>query len=96
VDKNRWLWIAVLWHAIADGGAVYLVTAVNPYAAELWIGAVCLASLVIIYLLSDFKVNKTGAVPAGIQEGIPHDLPNSVEVTDEHIERTRYTTDFSD
>ena len=89
-SQSRWLWMAVLWHTIANAGAVYLVTEINPYAAEVWMGFVCLASFVIIYLLRDSKDDQYSSQPSTRQDGNHHDLPKSVEVTNEHIEGTRY------
>jgi len=94
--QSRWLWMALLWHTIANTGAVYLVMEVNPYAAEVWMGVVCLASFVIIYLLRDSRVDQNASLPSTTQGGIHHDLQKSVQVTYEHIEGTRYIENITD
>lgn len=46
-----WVWLAVGWHALMDGGAVYVVGNWGAYPAEVWIGGGALLSLGIIFLL---------------------------------------------
>jgi uncharacterized membrane protein YhfC len=94
--QGRWLWLAVLWHTIANAGAVYIVTEINPYAAEVWMGFVCLVSFVIIYLLRDSNDNQNGSHPPTIEYDNLPDLPKSVELTDEHLEGSRYSLNSSD
>ena len=73
--QKRWLLFAILWHAAADAGAVYLVQVVNPYAAEIWVGVVCLISLLMIYLLRYNSVNEKDEDDPKFELEITNDLP---------------------
>jgi len=84
--QSRWLLLAVLWHTLVNAGAVYLALEVNPYAAEVWMAAVCLVSFMIIYILRDSKGNQNGYQPSTLEDGNHHDLPINIEVTAEHKE----------
>jgi len=47
----RWLWLAVAWHTIVDGLAVYSVSNWGMYLTEVLIGVCAVASIVIIFAL---------------------------------------------
>ena len=47
----RWLWLAVLWHALIDGIAVYTIVVWGPYETEAMVAGLALVSLAIILLL---------------------------------------------
>ena len=46
--QSRWLWFAVLWHAVIDAGAVYLIAKFGVYVTEAAIG---LSAVINIYLI---------------------------------------------
>jgi uncharacterized membrane protein YhfC len=46
-----WVWLAVLWHAIADAGAVYVNAKWGVYAAEATVAACTLISLGMLFAL---------------------------------------------
>jgi hypothetical protein len=94
--QRRWLWLAVFWHTIANAGAVYIVTEVNPYAAEAWMGFVCLVSFVIIYLLHDSNSHQNNSHPPTLKDENHHDPPKSVELAGDQIEGTHYSRNSPD
>ena len=49
--KPVWFWIALFWHAIVDGLAVYLMPLVGALAIELVVGICAAISLVILFRL---------------------------------------------
>jgi uncharacterized membrane protein YhfC len=94
--KFRWVWLAVLWHAILDASAVYLlgVWAAYPwalYAIEGVIGVAALISLAII-----FALRQPEPEPAAPEEMAPLPAPVNepvlipIEETFENLNKTRY------
>jgi uncharacterized membrane protein YhfC len=49
--KPVWFWIALFWHAIVDGLAVYLMPMIGALAIELVVGVCAAISLVILFRL---------------------------------------------
>jgi uncharacterized membrane protein YhfC len=49
--KPVWFWMALLWHAIVDASAVYLLPVIGALAVELLIGIFAAISLVILFRL---------------------------------------------
>ena len=92
----RWLWFAVLWHALADAGAVYFALEVNQYSAEVWIGIVCVASLWIIFALKGSNPIHIDEEHPQKQVGQDQDLNEHIEINKEQVERTRYYTDIQE
>jgi uncharacterized membrane protein YhfC len=63
--KPVWFWIALLWHAIVDALAVYLMPVIGAMAIELLIGIFAVISLVILFRLRPRFVQepKVEAIP---------------------------------
>ena len=70
--QHIWFWLAVLWHAVIDAGAVYLVQQIDPLVLEGIIGVGAAISIVIVLWLkpkfpmvdnaeADEQANETGA-----------------------------------
>lgn len=86
----KWLWFAILWHAIVDAGAVYLVQTISPYAAELWLGLVFLLSFGLIFALRDPYSGASGvdiSPPPKKEEESPI---YKIEITKEKLNQSRY------
>ncbi|MGE5249767.1 MAG: YhfC family glutamic-type intramembrane protease [Bacteroidota bacterium] len=49
--KPVWFWLAVLWHAVVDGVAVYIAGRLGVIAAEVAVGLMAAASLWILFAL---------------------------------------------
>jgi uncharacterized membrane protein YhfC len=85
----RWLWLAVAWHALVDGLAVYGISYWGAYTTEIAIGVVALASLAIIFALRQPE-------PPQLEESLPplepvkSMPPLQIEETTENLEQTRY------
>ncbi|MEP7137916.1 MAG: YhfC family glutamic-type intramembrane protease [Chloroflexota bacterium] len=47
--KPIWFWIALLWHAIVDGLAVYLMPSLGAIGIEIVVGVLAVISLVILF-----------------------------------------------
>ena len=90
----RWVWLAVLWHALADAGAVYFALEVNQYIAEVWIGIVCAASLWIIYALRGANLTHIDEDPPQKQVGQDQNLNEHSGITKEQLQHTRYYKDI--
>lgn len=86
--SNRWLILAILWHALVNGVSLVALTLWGAVAAE---GAIVIAaaiSLAIIFRLrGENEGDETGEAPAAPRE--PAD-PKALDVTDEMLERSKY------
>ena len=59
-----WFWIALLWHALVDAAAVYLLPTIGALAIELVIGIFAAISLVIVFRLRQkFNQPPAGTTP---------------------------------
>ena len=84
--QRRWVWIAILWHALIDGVvAVWIVRTYGIYAAEATIGAFALVNLGIIFALRQPRPTPPEE-PVHLPAFIPTELPETVE----ELERTKY------
>ncbi len=70
--KPLWFWLAVLWHALVDAAAVYLLPLVGVTGVEIVVGALALVSLVILFRLRKvFEKRDTSDVQKAVQNGEP-------------------------
>ena len=86
--KFGWVWLAVLWHALTDGVAVYALGAgFSPLVIEGVVGLFAIVSVVIIFGLHQ---------PEPQQELVSHPAAvvvfstKPLEETDENLEKTRF------
>lgn len=97
-----WLWLAVLWHALVDGVAVYTASVWGIYQSEAMIAGFALISLAIILILRPseqpdliYHEGPAGAVPGKSLLETPQaettgsELPE-IEETPENLDKTRY------
>jgi len=89
--RIRWLFLAILWHALIDAGVVFSAGHLSIYLVEGIVALFGLTSLGIIALLykREPKSEIEGGPPA-IEQPPPFSL-TSVEITEEKLEETRYT-----
>jgi uncharacterized membrane protein YhfC len=94
--KFRWVWLAVLWHAVIDASTVYFsriwaVYAWMPYAVEGLIGIAALISIGII-----FAVRQPEPQPVETEEPVSMPAPilaptlDPIAETTENLEKTRF------
>ena len=87
----RWLWVAILWHAILDAAAVYAISTWGTYAAEALIGVSALLSLgIILALRSPEPLEEEPASPAPLPELVNPQHLEQVEITPAKLDDTRY------
>jgi uncharacterized membrane protein YhfC len=86
--QGWWLWLAVLWHAMIDGLAVYSASKLNTYAVEGIVGLLSLISLGIIFALRQPVPSE--AQPSTEALPLPEFKPPVVEETPENLDNTRY------
>jgi uncharacterized membrane protein YhfC len=82
-----WLLLAILWHALANALAVYLMVTTNPYVTEGAVAVMALFSAILIFAL------RTPDPPAVAIEPLPPLLspaPRSLDLSSEKVENTRY------
>jgi uncharacterized membrane protein YhfC len=92
--KFRWVWLAILWHAVLDASAVYFSVAWRaypwwPYAIEGLIGIEALISIAIIFALRQPEPSvpeEMAPLPAPVKEMVLIPL----EETSENLDKTRY------
>ena len=66
--KPIWFWIAVLWHALVDGLAVYLMPSVGAVGIEAVVGVCAIISLFILFKMKSMFVEpQAGEVPLATQ-----------------------------
>ena len=85
--QSRWLWLAVGWHALADGFAVISAGIWGVYLTEAFIGMFALASLGIIFALRQPEPEQPLAPPLPVAP-LPEIIP--VEENPENLDTTRY------
>jgi uncharacterized membrane protein YhfC len=91
--QNRWLWLAVGWHAFLDGSAVYALPHWGAYATEALIGGMALVSVAIIFLLRQPEPVQPEEqaqtyIPLNVNEVISR-LPQLEEIPDK-LDQTRF------
>lgn len=90
--QSRWLWFAILWHALLDAVAVVGVRTWGAYVTEALVLIFSLASLGIIFALRSKEPDsedEEDAEVGNIQTGQAELLP--IEETEQNIDQTRFT-----
>jgi uncharacterized membrane protein YhfC len=100
--QARWLWLAVGWHALLDGVAVFATGMWGAYLVEALLAGFALANLGIIFALrgSDEDEVDTQLLSAQVENGSGADLPTSnipaypdlpdVDETPDNLDESRY------
>ncbi len=89
--QNRWLWLAVAWHALIDAVAVYSVATWGPYLTEALLAVETVFAVLVIFALRQPETPQPEA-PAPSPSTHPlngNSLP-VIEETLENIEGTRF------
>jgi uncharacterized membrane protein YhfC len=85
--QNRWLWLAIGYHALIDAVAVYATSKLNPYWVEGIVGLFALISLGIIFIL-----HSPEPVDAGTPiTGTPLVTLPVFEPTTEQLDNSKYS-----
>lgn len=87
-NKTRWLFLAIAWHAVVDGVAVFLVRTQSLYLTEFSIGVMSLLSLAAIFALRQPE-SKTTIAPLPLPEVIRPNL-DALEPDAEKLDESRY------
>jgi len=82
-----WVWLAVLYHAALDAGAVLLSVHAGALATEGLAGAFALISLLLIFLLRRPEPTEELPPPA---PPAPVFMPKPLEATSDKLDQTRY------
>jgi uncharacterized membrane protein YhfC len=83
-----WLFVAIGYHALVDGSAVFARPYLSVYGLEAVVGVFAVLSLAIIFLLCQPEP-VTEPEPAPVSP-IPAPVVKPIEETDENLEKTRY------
>jgi hypothetical protein len=68
--KPIWFWLALLWHAVVDASAVYLLPLIGAMGVEGVVGGMAVVSLAILFgLRSKFVALNPPEVQAEAQAG---------------------------
>ncbi len=87
-NKIRWLFIAIAWHAVVDGVAVYMIQTQGVYLTELGIGVLSLISIAAIFALRQPEPIAIVAPPP-LPEVIRPEL-DALEPSAEKLDESRY------
>jgi uncharacterized membrane protein YhfC len=82
-----WVWLAVLYHAVIDASAVFLVPYVGMYWLELIVAGFSLLSILIIFMLRQPESADPEPTPVA---SAPQVILNPVEETPENLDGSRY------
>ncbi|MGC1376727.1 MAG: YhfC family glutamic-type intramembrane protease, partial [Anaerolineales bacterium] len=82
-----WVWLAVLYHAVIDASAVFLLPLVGMYWLEAIVAGFSLLSLLIIFKLRQPEPIAPEPVPV---VSAPQVILNPVEETPENLDASRY------
>lgn len=85
--RLRWLFVAILWHALLDAGAVYFSVQRGAIFTEGVLGAFSLFSIFLIYWF--YEPPEPAVVPEPLPDLEPLKL-RSPEITKELLDRSRY------
>jgi uncharacterized membrane protein YhfC len=83
-----WVWLAVLYHATLDAGAVLLSVRAGALATEVLAGAFALISLLLIFLLRQPEPPEENLPPPA--PPAPVFVPKPLEATPDKLDQTRY------
>jgi len=90
--QSRWLWFAILWHALVDAVVVFAVRTWGAYVTEALILVFSLASIGMIFALRGEEPEDKA-----LEENFDADLQSEqaelppIEETEDNIDQTRYT-----
>ena len=85
--KGRWLWLAILWHALVNATAVYAIATWGAYITEAIIGVMALISLGIIFWLKTPEPIESELEP--LPEVGPVQ-PSAIALTADSLEKSRF------
>lgn len=87
----RWLWLAIGWHALIDGIAIYILNTWGVYPTEAVLFIITLINLLIIFR---FRTPDTNSMSQSKLPPSPREISLSeigdIEATQESLEQTRY------
>ena len=83
-----WVWLAVLYHAALDAGAVWLSVHSGSLPTEVLAGAFALISLLLIFLLRQPEPLEDNLPPSSPPP--PVFVPKPIESTPENLDQSRY------
>lgn len=83
-----WVWLAVVYHATLDAGAVLLSVRAGALATEVLAGAFALISLLLIFLLRQPEPPEENLTPPA--PPAPVFVPKPLEATPDKLDQTRY------
>jgi uncharacterized membrane protein YhfC len=88
--QGGWVWLAIAFHAMGDGVAVYLAgIGLSAYALEGVVGLFAILSIIIIFVLRQPEPQpQPDLVPA--PASVPEFTPGPVDETQENLEKTKY------
>jgi uncharacterized membrane protein YhfC len=89
-NQTRWLLLAIGWHALVDGIAVYAVGRWGVYVAEATLGALCLLSLVVIFALRQPEPVLEEEPPLSSDPYLARPIDSERMETPEKLDETRY------
>jgi len=85
--QKRWLWLAIVFHALIDAAAIFARSKLNPYWVEGIVGLFALISLGIIFILrSPEPIEDANSVPDTPLVTLPQ-----MEPTLEQLDNTKYS-----
>lgn len=85
--KIGWLFLAIFYHAVIDGTAVFLMPSLGKYWTEVLVGGFALISLAIIFLL---RQPEPAPSPEPVSAPAPAVILKPVEETSENLVNSRY------
>lgn len=89
--QRRWLWLAIGWHWLVDGVAVYALPTLGALATEGIIGVMALISLGIVFALRRFELpsspSPAPSEPVAVSEPA---LPTTPRITPDMLDRSRF------
>ena len=86
----RWVWAAVLFHALVDFASVYSIAHWGPYLTEALVGVFALTSIAIIFVLRQPEPEPSSPEPIPPPDTVQPIHLHPIEETPENLEKTRY------
>jgi hypothetical protein len=85
--QGFWVWLAVLYHALADASAVYLLRPLGMYGVEALVGGFAILSLIIIFSLRQPEPD----IPQPVSvSSTPMPKLEPVEETPDNLDNSKY------
>ena len=85
--QSRWLWVAILWHAMVDATAVYAISTWGAYVTEAIVGGMALISLGIVFW---FKTPEPVEPELGPLPQVGPAQPIALELTADFLDKSRF------